>query len=78
MGNQEPLGLIPDQLLTNIKKGDCVLFLGADLPLGYEGAPLSRLELTTALAQNTACHPINRGPKLPRLTSDKKRATVTA
>ena len=26
----------------NIKKGDCVLFLGADLPLSYPGAPPSR------------------------------------
>ena len=44
-------GLIPDQLLSNIKKGDCVLFLGADLPLGYPGAPLSRPELAAALAE---------------------------
>ncbi len=43
-------GLIPDQLLSNIQKGDCVLFLGADLPLGYEGAPLSQPELAAALA----------------------------
>jgi hypothetical protein len=35
-------GLIPDQLLTNIQRGDCVLFLGADRPLGYPGAPLIR------------------------------------
>ncbi|MCX6029942.1 MAG: SUMF1/EgtB/PvdO family nonheme iron enzyme [Chloroflexi bacterium] len=47
----QPAGLIPDQLLSNIKKGDCVLFLGADLPLGYAGAPLSRPELAAALAQ---------------------------
>lgn len=44
-------GLIPDRLLANIKKGDCVLFLGADLPLGYPGAPLSRPELAAALAE---------------------------
>ena len=51
MGNALPSsGLIPDQLLNNIKKGDCVLFLGADLPLGYAGAPLSRPELAQALA----------------------------
>ncbi len=45
--NQTPpsTGLIPDELLSNVKKGDCVLFLGADLPLGYEGAPPSRPEL---------------------------------
>ncbi len=48
--NTQSPGLIPDQLLNNIKKGDCVLFLGADLPLGYEGAPLSRPELAAALA----------------------------
>ncbi len=51
MPNSPTPGLIPDQLLNNIKKGDCVLFLGADLPLGYEGAPLSRPELAAALAQ---------------------------
>ena len=28
-------GLIPDQLLSQIKRADSVLFLGADLPLGY-------------------------------------------
>jgi hypothetical protein len=44
-------GLIPDDLLSNIKKGDCVLFLGADLPLGYPGAPASRPELAAALAE---------------------------
>ncbi len=47
----QPTGLIPDQLLSNIRKGDCVLFLGADLPLGYAGAPLSRPELAAALAK---------------------------
>jgi hypothetical protein len=48
----EPLapGLIPDNLLANIKEGNCVLFLGADLPLGYAGAPPSRPELAAALA----------------------------
>ena len=45
------VGLIPDQLLRHIKKGDCVLVLGADLPLGYAGAPPSRPELARALAQ---------------------------
>ena len=44
-------GLIPDDLLSNIKKGDCVLFLGADLPLSYPGAPPSRPELAAALAE---------------------------
>ena len=43
-------GLIPDQPLSNIQKGACVLFLGADLSLSYEGAPLSRPELAAALA----------------------------
>lgn len=47
----QPTGLIPDQLLSNIKKGDCVLFLGADLQLGCPGAPLSRPELAAALAK---------------------------
>lgn len=46
----QPPGLIPDQLLSTIKQGDRVLFLGADLPLGYEGAPLSRPELAHTLA----------------------------
>ncbi len=43
-------GLIPDELLANVKKGDCVLFLGADLALGYEGAPPARPKLAQALA----------------------------
>jgi formylglycine-generating enzyme required for sulfatase activity len=43
--------LIPDQLLSASKQGDRVLFLGADLPLGYQGAPLSRPELAQALAE---------------------------
>ena len=43
-------GLIPDPLLDELKRGDCVLFLGADLPLGYPCAPLSRPELAAALA----------------------------
>ncbi len=47
----QSLGLIPDRLLANVKKGDCVLFLGADLPLDYDGAPPSRPELAVALAQ---------------------------
>ncbi len=62
-------GLIPDQLLSNIKKGDCVLFLGADLPLGYEGAPLSRPELAAALAEKYGLPlPACPGPGLPRPT----------
>ncbi len=44
-------GLIPEQLLNHIKKGDCVLFLGADLPLNYKGASLSRPELAATLAR---------------------------
>ncbi len=51
MDKTQPSGLIPHQLLAEIKKGDCVLFLGADLPLGYEDAPLSRPELATTLAE---------------------------
>ena len=42
--------LIPEPLLADIQKGDCVLFLGADLPLGYPGAPLSWPELAANLA----------------------------
>jgi hypothetical protein len=45
------LGLIPDQLLNNIKRGDTVLFLGADVPLNYADAPLSRPEMTASLAR---------------------------
>ncbi|MFP4395039.1 MAG: SIR2 family protein, partial [Anaerolineales bacterium] len=45
-------GLIPDRLLSDVKKGDRVLFLGADLPLGYSNAPLSRLKLAVALAES--------------------------
>ncbi len=44
-------GLIPDQLLACIRQENCVLFLGADLPLDYDGAPLSRPELAAALAE---------------------------
>ena len=47
----QPTGLIPNELLSQIKQSDCVLFLGADLPLGYPGAPLSRPELAAALAE---------------------------
>ena len=46
----QSVGLIPGQLVSNIKRGDCVLFLGADLPLGYDDAPPSRPELAQALA----------------------------
>lgn len=44
-------GLIPDQLLRDVKQRDRVLFLGADVALGYPGAPLSRPELAAALAE---------------------------
>ena len=44
-------GLIPDRLLNEVKEHDSVLFLGADLPLGYPGAPLSWPELAAALAK---------------------------
>ncbi len=57
------VGLIPDQLLSNIKKGDCVLFLGADLPLGYEGAPPSRPELAQALAKQYDLPPDRSWPE---------------
>ena len=50
-GTSQPTDLIPDDLLSNIKKGDCVLFLGADLPLGYPAAPPSRPELAVALGK---------------------------
>jgi len=59
----QPSGLIPDQLLHNIKKGDCVLFLGADLPLGCEGAPLSRPELAAALAAKYGLPPDRPWPE---------------
>jgi hypothetical protein len=49
--NTQSSSLIPDDLPPNIKKGDCVLFLGADLPLDYEGAPPSRPELADLLAE---------------------------
>ena len=45
------VGLIPNQLLSNLKKGDCVLFLGADRPLRYENSPASFPELATALRE---------------------------
>jgi hypothetical protein len=43
--------LIPSELLKHLNKGDCALFLGADLPLGYPAAPPSRPELARALAE---------------------------
>ena len=43
-------GLIPDELRQNIQRGDCILFFGADQPLRYPGAPLSRPELAQKLA----------------------------
>jgi len=43
--------LIPSELLKHLNKGDCVLFLGADLPLGHPAAPPSRPELAVALAE---------------------------
>jgi hypothetical protein len=39
-----PFGFIPDQVLGNVNRGDCVLFLGADLLLDYRGALLLRHE----------------------------------
>jgi formylglycine-generating enzyme required for sulfatase activity len=47
----QPTGLIPDELLSNINKSERALFLGADLPLGYDSAPPSRPELAQALAK---------------------------
>ncbi|MBN1659779.1 MAG: SUMF1/EgtB/PvdO family nonheme iron enzyme [Anaerolineae bacterium] len=64
--NPEALGLISDQLLSTIKQGDRVLFLGADLPLGYTGAPLSRPELARALAEK---HGLPAGPSWPETAS---------
>lgn len=40
---ESPLGLIPERLLQTIRQGDRVLFLGADLPLNYAGAPVDDL-----------------------------------
>ena len=50
MPDEGPAGLIPANLLSRIRQKNCVLFLGADLPLGYPGAPASRSELAAALA----------------------------
>ncbi len=55
--NSQLPGLIPNQLLSIIEKGDCVLFLGADLPLGYKSAPLSRPELAAAMAEKFGLPP---------------------
>ncbi|MEZ4735957.1 MAG: SIR2 family protein [Caldilineaceae bacterium] len=41
---------LPIDLVEYLNRGDCVLFLGDDLPLGYVGAPHSRDELAAALA----------------------------
>lgn len=73
MPDKSTAGLIPDQLLANLKKGDCVLFLGADLPLGYAGAPLSRPELAAALAEKFA---LPRGLTWPK-TVDEYLAKYT-
>ena len=45
-------GLIPEALLLHLRSRDNVLFFGADLPLGYAGAPLSRPELAEKLAKS--------------------------
>lgn len=63
MSDAQPTGLIPDRLLSTIKQGDRVLFLGADLPLGYEGAPLSRPELAAALAERYGLPPNRPWPE---------------
>ena len=44
------LDLIPEALSAQIRRGDCVLFFGADLPLGYDGAPPAYTELARTLA----------------------------
>ncbi|MAT42187.1 MAG: hypothetical protein CL609_07585 [Anaerolineaceae bacterium] len=44
-------GLIPDDLLQNIQKGDSILFFGADKPLPYSDAPLSHPQLAQNLAR---------------------------
>jgi hypothetical protein len=62
--SSQPSGLIPDQLLNNIKKGDCVLFLSAALPLGYANAPLSRTELAQALAAKYYLLPDRSWPEM--------------
>lgn len=76
MPQNTPPGLIPDKLLTNIKKGDCVLFLGADLPLNYPSAPLSRPELAATLARKYDLPPDRPWPEtaqayLGRRTGDR-------
>ena len=55
--------LIPDRLLSDVKKGDRVLFLGADLPLEYPNAPLSRPEMAAALAER---YDLPRGKSWPQ------------
>ena len=51
MTDQKSIRLIPDRLLDEIRKQNCVLFLGADLRLESTHAPLSRSELAEALAK---------------------------
>jgi len=67
-----PAGPIPDQLLGEINKGDCVLFLGADLPLDYPGAPLSRPELAAALSKEYGLSPNQSWPQAARAFLDQK------
>jgi len=56
-------GLIPDELLSNVTKGDCVLFLGADLALGGQDAPPSRPDLAEALADAYSLPPGRSWPE---------------
>ncbi|MEA3308385.1 MAG: SIR2 family protein, partial [Chloroflexota bacterium] len=63
MMNVEHTGLIPDALLHDVKQRDRVLFLGADLSLGYAGAPPSRLELAQALARQYDLPPDKSWPE---------------
>jgi hypothetical protein len=65
--NTQSTGLIHDRLLSDVKQGDRVLFLGADLPLNYKDAPPSRPELASALAEK---YDLPRGKSWPETATD--------
>jgi hypothetical protein len=54
--NTQPTGLIPDRLLSDVKKGDCVLFLGTDYNtlLPTDDIPPSRQAFIQKLANDVS------------------------
>ena len=64
----QPTGLIPDQLLSNIKKGDCVLFLGADRRLAVQARRSAGRSWPRRWQRRMTCRQDFPGRRRPRLT----------